>query len=172
MIQKENNVLGKILIHLNVNNKDYELLVDPGRTLVEVLREDLQMTGTKQGCETANCGACTVIANGMAIKSCNTLAVQMDGYYITTIEGLSRFENGEETLHPLQKAFIEQGAIQCGFCTAGMIMSAKALLDTCPDADEDTIREAMHGNICRCTGYVKVVQAIESARDAMKGAAK
>jgi carbon-monoxide dehydrogenase small subunit len=148
-------------IELDVNGKIYELLVEPWRTLLEVLREDLGLTGAKRGCEDGNCGACTVIVDGKAIKSCLMLIPQAKEKKILTIEGL-----GEEgRLHPLQQAFIDHFAVQCGFCTPGMILAAKALLDENPLAGEEEIRKGLHGNICRCTGYVKIVEAVEAARD-------
>ena len=157
----------KIIVSFEVNNRPVELLVAPNRTLLDVLREDLGLTGVKHGCDDSNCGVCTVIMAGKAVKSCSVLIGQAQGTKVTTIEGLET-ENG---LHPLQKAFIEHFAIQCGFCTPGMILSAKALLDENPNATEDEIREALHGNICRCTGYKKIVEAIEAARDEMNGKA-
>ena len=157
----------KIIVSFEVNNRPVELLVAPNRTLLDVLREDLGLTGVKHGCDDSNCGVCTVIMDGKAVKSCSVLIGQAQGTKVTTIEGLET-ENG---LHPLQKAFIEHFAIQCGFCTPGMILSAKALLDENPNATEDEIREALHGNICRCTGYKKIVVAIEAARDEMNGKA-
>jgi carbon-monoxide dehydrogenase small subunit len=169
MIGPENNILGKMQIRINVNGKDYDLVVAPDRTLLDILRNELHITGTKQGCDDANCGACTVIMDGKAIKSCITLITQAAGRKIQTIEGLSHFEDGKEKLHPIQQAFVDHGAIQCGFCTPGMIMASKALLDENPDADEEAIREGLHGNMCRCTGYVNIVKAVESARDVLKG---
>ena len=157
----------KIIVSFDVNNRPVELLVAPNRTLLDVLRQDLGLTGVKHGCDDSNCGVCTVIMDGKAVKSCSILIGQAQGTKVTTIEGLET-ENG---LHPLQKAFIEHFAIQCGFCTPGMILSAKALLDENPNATEDEIREALHGNICRCTGYKKIVEAIEAARDEMNGKA-
>ena len=139
----------KIVVSFEVNGRPVELLVAPNRTLLEVLREDLGLTGVKHGCDDSNCGVCTVIMDGKAVKSCSILIGQAEGTKVTTIEGLE----GENGLHPLQKAFIEHFAIQCGYCTPGMILSAKALLDENPQATEDDIREALHGNICRCTGY-------------------
>lgn len=153
----------KIAVSFEVNGRQVEILTAPNRTLLEVLREDLGLTGVKQGCDDSNCGACTVIVDGRAIKSCCMLIGQAEGTKVVTIEGLE----GENGLHPLQKAFIEHFAIQCGFCTPAMILSAKALLDVNPNATEDEIREALHGNICRCTGYKKIVEAIEAARDEM-----
>ncbi|MCI8855553.1 MAG: (2Fe-2S)-binding protein [Clostridiaceae bacterium] len=157
----------KIIVSFEVNGRQTELLTAPNRTVLEVLREDLGLTGVKHGCDDSNCGVCTIIMDGKAVKSCAMLIGQAQGTKITTIEGLET-ENG---LHPLQKAFIEHFAIQCGYCTPGMILSAKALLDENPNAAEDEIREALHGNICRCTGYKKIVEAIEAARDEMNGKA-
>jgi aerobic-type carbon monoxide dehydrogenase small subunit (CoxS/CutS family) len=143
-------------VTLTVNGEQHSVMVPPGRTLLELLREDLGLTGTKHGCDDSNCGACTVILNGQAVKSCCMLALQADGADVLTIEGL---EAGG-SLHPLQQAFIDHFALQCGFCTPGMIMTAKAILDANPDADEDDIREGLHGNLCRCTGYKKIVEAV------------
>jgi len=150
-------------IQLRVNGKDYELFVEPWKTLLDVLRDDLGLTGGKSGCDDGNCGACTVILDGKAVKSCLLLAPQARGKEVLTIEGLG----DEGNLHPLQQAFIDHFAVQCGFCTPGMILAAKALLDENPRATEEEIRRGLHGNICRCTGYVKIVEAVESARDRM-----
>jgi aerobic carbon-monoxide dehydrogenase small subunit len=149
----------KVLIELYVNQHPYRLTVKPSATLLDVLRQDLGLTGTKRGCDQGHCGACTVILNGRAVNACTLLAVQADGKRITTIEGLS---SGDQ-LHPLQEAFVEEGAIQCGFCTPGMILSAKALLDEAPEPSEQAIREALSGNLCRCTGYVNIVKAVQKA---------
>lgn len=157
----------RIVVSFEVNGRPVELMVAPNRTLLEVLREDLGLTGVKHGCDDSNCGVCTVIMDGKAVKSCSILIGQAEGTKVTTIEGLE-VENG---LHPLQQAFIDHFAIQCGFCTPGMILSAKALLDENPNATEEDIREAMHGNMCRCTGYKKIVEAIEAARDEMNAQA-
>lgn len=157
----------KIVVSFEVNGRPVELLVAPNRTLLEVLREDLGLTGVKHGCDDSNCGVCTVIMDGKAVKSCSILIGQAEGTKVTTIEGLE----GENGLHPLQKAFIEHFAIQCGYCTPGMILSAKALLDENPHATEDEIREALHGNLCRCTGYKKIIEAVEAARDEMNAKA-
>jgi aerobic-type carbon monoxide dehydrogenase small subunit (CoxS/CutS family) len=143
-------------VTLTVNGEKISVSVPPGRTLLELLRDDLGLTGTKHGCDDSNCGACTVLLDGQAVKSCCMLALQTDGADIVTIEGLET-RNG---LHPLQQAFIDHSALQCGFCTPGMILTAKAILDEKPDADEDDIREGLHGNLCRCTGYVKIVEAV------------
>ena len=152
-------------ITLNVNGDIYHTAVDPWRTLNEVLREDLNLTGTKLGCGTGDCGACTVIVDGRTLSSCLTLAVEVDGKEITTVEGLA--PSGEE-LHPVQKAFIEKGAIQCGFCTPGMELSALYLLKKNPTPNEDDIRAALSGNLCRCTGYNKIVEAVATAAKEMK----
>ena len=146
------------LIKITVNGKKHEITVQPNQTLVKVLREALGLTGTKVGCEMGDCGTCTVIMDGKAVNACLVLAVQADGREISTIEGLAR----DEALHPLQESFIMEGAIQCGFCTPGMIMSAQALLKENPDPDEAQIREGISGVLCRCTGYSKIVQAIKS----------
>ncbi len=172
MIEQASSANRKITLDINVNGKDYTIWVEPCRTLLDVLRNEFHLMGTKQGCDDANCGACTVIMDGKAIKSCITLIGQASGKSILTIEGLSTIEDGEKKLHPIQEAFIEHGAIQCGFCTPGMVMAAKALLDENPDATEEDIREGLHGNMCRCTGYVKIVEAVEAARDSLKGAAQ
>jgi len=157
----------RIIVSFEVNGKPVELMVEPNRTLLDVLREDLGLTGVKHGCDDSNCGVCTVIMDGKAVKSCSVLIGQAEGTKVTTIEGLE----GENGLHPLQQAFIDHFAIQCGFCTPGMILSAKALLDENPHATEEDIREAMHGNMCRCTGYKKIIEAIEAARDEMNAQA-
>ena len=149
----------KQLITLKVNGEEYQVAVEPHRTLVEVLRDELQLTGTKKGCEEGECGACTVLLDGKPVRSCLLLAVDVRGRKITTIEGIGK--NGE--LDPLQEAFIEQGAIQCGFCTPGMILSAKALLDTAPHPDEEQVKAAINGNLCRCTGYVRIIKAVLAA---------
>lgn len=149
----------KIPIVLTVNGKEYALEVRPNEILLNVLRDRLHLTGTKYGCGIGECGACMVLLDGRAIASCQTLAVCHSGQEITTIEGLAK--NGK--LHPLQEAFIEEGAVQCGYCTSGMILSAKALLDKNPDPTTDEIKEAIRGNLCRCTGYVNIIRAIKAA---------
>ncbi len=146
-------------IHLQVNGEPYDLLVEPRHTLLKVLRDDLGFTGTKKGCDTGDCGACTVLMNGKPINSCLALAMEANGKEITTIEGLARGDD----LHPLQEAFIQAGAIQCGYCTPGMILTAKALLDENSAPSEEEVKRALAGNLCRCTGYVKIVQAIQAA---------
>ena len=146
------------LIHLTVNDKEYIIAVQPNELLVDILRCRLGLTGAKKGCGLGDCGSCTVIMDGDTVNSCLVLAVQANGSRITTIEGL---ETGEG-LHPVQQAFIEHGAIQCGFCSPGMILSAKSLLDKNPKPTEEEIRSALSGNLCRCTGYQKIVQAVQS----------
>src|SRR4030067_2622703 len=143
---------------LNVNGEDFEVLVDPNKTLLEVLREELDLTGTKEGCGLGGCGTCTVLIDSEPILSCLTLAVEVQNREIVTIEGL--LEDGH--LHPLQQSFIECGAIQCGYCTPGMILSAKALLEENKTPSREEIQEALSGNLCRCTGYNKIIQAVES----------
>jgi len=143
-------------LRLTVNGQPYELYVSPKTLLVEVLRDHLGLTGTKRGCNSSSCGACTVILNGLAVKSCSILALQADGGEVLTVEGLAR---GAE-LHSLQEAFLDYGAFQCGFCTAGMLMSAKALLDENPEPTKEQIKEGIGGHICRCTGYNSIIRAI------------
>ena len=150
-------------IVLTVNGKRYEINVEANWTLLDVLRNELRSTGTKKGCETGECGMCTVIMDGRAINSCLTYAMLADGREVTTIEGLS--ENGE--LRPIQSAFVKAGAIQCGFCTPGLVMSAKALLDKNPHPSEEEVRQAIAGNLCRCLGYGKNVEAILLAAKAL-----
>jgi len=149
-----------VKIEITVNGHSYELEVEPRRTLLEILREDLELTGTKEGCGLGECGTCTVLLNGKSVKSCITLAIQADGGEVQTIEGM---ETAEGELHPIQSAFIQNGAVQCGFCTPGMILSAKALLEENLGPSEQDVREAIAGNICRCTGYEKIVKAILGA---------
>ncbi|MFH0730058.1 MAG: (2Fe-2S)-binding protein [Pseudomonadota bacterium] len=150
----------KKIIELMVNGEPYEIAVSPHRTLVEVLREDLKLTGTKESCGMGSCGACTVLLDGDPILSCMTLAIEAQGKDITTIEGLG--EGGE--LDPIQTAFIDHGAIQCGYCTPGMIISSKALLKRNPKPDVDEVKEAISGNLCRCTGYRMIVDAVLSVK--------
>jgi len=146
-------------LELNVNGKVLTISVPPQKTLLEVLREDLGLTGTKEGCSEGECGVCTVLLDGLPVRSCLLLAVDVRGRKITTIEGLAQGDN----LHPLQTAFVEHGAIQCGFCTPGMILSAKALLDQNPSPSEEEIRVGLSGNLCRCTGYIKIFKAVQAA---------
>ena len=151
----------KQAIKLKVNGSESEVIIEPWRSLAEVLREELHLTGTKIGCETGDCGTCTVLVDGKAIKSCIYPAMKAKGKDILTIEGL-RSKDGE--LHPLQKAFVEHFAIQCGYCTPGMLLTAKALLDENPNPTEDDIKTYLSGNLCRCTGYVKIIEAIIAAK--------
>lgn len=148
-------------LNITINGQPYSLFVSTHRTLLEVIRDDLGLTGTKVGCEMGECGACTVIMDGRTVNSCLVLALEAEGCEVQTIEDL--VEDGK--LHPIQESFIEHGAIQCGFCTSGMIMSTKGLLEKNPNPGEDEIRSEMRGNLCRCTGYVKIVEAIEAVRD-------
>ena len=149
----------KYKIHLNVNGSMYEVYVEPWQTLLHVLRTEIGFTGVKSGCEEGECGACTVIVDNMAVNSCLMLAAQAQGKEIVTIEGLE----SEAGLHPLQQAFVDHFAIQCGFCTSGMILSAKALFDENAHPTEEEVRIALSGNLCRCTAYVKIVEAVLAA---------
>ena len=155
------------VVKLHVNGVDYNLALDTRTTLVDALRDHLGLTGVKKGCDEGECGACTVLLDGDAIASCTYLAVEAEGHDIVTIEGLADPVTGE--LHPVQQAFIDCFAVQCGFCTPGMILAATALLNHYPDPTEDEIRDVMRGNICRCTGYTKIVDAIVQARYMLKG---
>jgi len=154
----------KKLVSVNVNNEIWEMEVKPNQTLLDLLRNDLGLTGTKEGCSTGDCGACTILLDGKPVNACLVLAVEVDGRSVVTIEGIAR---GDQ-LHPVQKAFIEKGAIQCGFCSPGMIISVVALLGRNPDPSEAEIREAIAGNLCRCTGYVKIVDAVQSVAEGRK----
>ncbi len=147
---------------ITVNGQEYRITAKYWRTLLDVLRNDLGLTGTKEGCGTGSCGSCTVLIDGQAVNSCLILIGEVKGKAITTIEGLAR----EGKLHPLQQAFMDEGAVQCGFCTPGLILTAKALLDSNPKPSESQIREAIVGNLCRCTGYDKIVRAIMTASQA------
>ena len=155
----------QIKIQFNLNGNDVSVTADPNKRLVDFLREDMGMTSGKEGCGEGECGACTIIYNGKAVTSCLMLAGQADGSTIVTLEGVS--ENGQ--LNYIQQAFVDAGAVQCGYCTPGMVLSAKALLDKKPDATDEEIRRAMSGNLCRCTGYSKIIKAVEMARDAKGG---
>ncbi|MGB9023151.1 MAG: (2Fe-2S)-binding protein [Candidatus Bathyarchaeia archaeon] len=156
----------KHMVKFQVNGEQTAIDVEPTKTLLDVLREDLFLTGTKRGCDSGECGACTVLLNGQAVHSCLILAAELEGQDVLTIEGLSK--NPKE-LHPLQKAFIEKGAVQCGFCTPGLMMSAKALLDRNPNPTEEEVRHSISGNLCRCTGYSKIVDAILTAGEEIRG---
>ena len=151
----------KRILKLHVNGEEFEVLTEVHRTLLEVLRENLGSTGTKRGCDLGTCGACTVLIDGKPHLSCLTLAADVQGKKITTIEGL--IQDGE--LHPLQRTFVEKGAIQCGFCTPGMILTAKAFLDENPHPSESEVKKAISGNLCRCTGYTKIIEAILSVAE-------
>ena len=150
-----------IKVSINVNGINYTKDIDPSIRLIDFLRDDLKLKGTKEGCGEGECGACTVIVDGKAINSCLMLAASADGKNVITIEGVS----DKDKLHPIQEAFMEVGAIQCGYCTPGMILSAKALLDEKPNASEEEIKVSLSGNLCRCTGYKKIIQAVMLARD-------
>ena len=152
----------KRLLKLMVNGEECEVFTEPWKTLERVLRDDLGLTGVKEGCNTGHCGVCTVVIDGKAVKSCLVLASQAQGKDILTIEGLSK-----SGLHPLQQAFLDHFAIQCGFCTPGMILTAKSLLDENPNPTEEEVKLGLSGNLCRCTGYVKIVEAILAAAELM-----
>jgi carbon-monoxide dehydrogenase small subunit len=151
--------MSRLALTLRINGEVHEVLTEPQRTLLEVLRDDLGLTGTKENCLEAECGVCTVLLDGRAVNACILLAALCQDRDIVTIEGLAK--DGE--LHPLQRAFVEHGAVQCGYCIPGMILSAKAYLDDSPEASEDGIREALAGNLCRCTGYQKIADAVSAA---------
>ena len=151
----------KRTVHLNVNGEGYDLEVEAHETSVDVIRGKVGLTGTKKGCDTGQCGACTVLMDGKAVNSCLVLAVEAHGKEIMTVEGLAT----DGHLHPLQETFVEMGAVQCGYCTPGMLLSAKALLDGNPHPTEREVKEAIAGNLCRCTGYVKIVKAILAAAE-------
>jgi len=152
-------------IEIRVNGDVHRLDVEPNRTLLDVVREDLGLTGTNRGCNQGDCGACTVHVDGRAMNACLVLAVDADGCEVTTIEGLAR----RGRLHPVQQAFVDEGAIQCGYCTPGMVMTAAALLARNPSPTDEQIREGIEGNLCRCTGYESIVRAVRAASRAMGG---
>jgi len=153
-----------IKVSINVNGVNYDKDIDPSLRLIDFLREELKLKGTKEGCGEGECGACTVIVEGKTINSCLMLASSVDGKNVITIEGVS--DNNK--LHPIQEAFMEVGAVQCGYCTPGMILSAKALLDKNPNANEEEIKSSLSGNLCRCTGYKKIIQAVILAEEKIK----
>ena len=155
----------KVRVNFRVNGEEVSLEVKPYETLLEVLRDRLDLTGAKEGCGLGVCGSCTVLLDGRPVRSCLVLAPEVEGHEVVTVEGLKEGER----LHPLQEAFIEKGAVQCGFCTSGMILTAKALLDREPRPDRQRIIRALSSNICRCTGYKKIVEAVEAARDLEEG---
>ena len=150
----------KQILNFMLNGEPIQVEIEPHLTLLQLLREQLELTGTKEGCGVGECGACTVLLDGKTINSCIFPAVEAEGKSITTIEGIA---DGKGGLHPIQKAFIEHGAIQCGFCTPGMVLSAKVLLDEIPKPTEEEIRNGIAGNLCRCTGYLQIVQAVKAA---------
>ncbi len=154
----------KIHIEIPINGEQVELLCEPQQSLLEVLRDVAGMTGTKEGCNNGNCGACNVLLDGVLVNSCLVLAVEADGRAVTTIEGIA----GNAGLHPLQTAFLEHAALQCGICTPGIIISAKALLDRNPHPTEQQVRHHLAGNLCRCTGYDKIIRAVLAAADQME----
>ena len=156
--------MAKHQIQITVNGEERDLLVDPNLTLLDLLRYELGLTGTKEGCDEGDCGACTVILDGKVVTSCLVLAVEVNGSRITTIEGVQ----AGEVLHPIQQAFIDTGAVQCGFCTPGMILTTKALLDENPEPSEGDIEHYLEGNLCRCTGYTKIVEAVHRAARALR----
>jgi len=149
----------KQILSMTVNGEAADLAVFPNATLLEVLRDDLGLTGVKEGCAEGVCGACTVLVDGMPIRSCLTLALEVEGASVVTIEGLV----SHGILHPVQQAFVERGAVQCGFCTPGMVLASKALLDRIPSPTDDEIKTALAGNFCRCTGYAKILDAVRAA---------
>jgi carbon-monoxide dehydrogenase small subunit len=151
-------------INTTVNGQSYSLEVEPRKTLLSVLRDQLHLTGTKEGCSTGDCGACTVIMDGATYTSCLVLGVEANGKDITTVEGIAE----EGKLHPVQESFVKKGGLQCGFCTAGLIVSSVALLDENPDPSEDDVLTALAGNLCRCTGYTKITEAVKDASKVMK----
>jgi carbon-monoxide dehydrogenase small subunit len=155
----------KVIATFIVNERSYELLIEPSQTLAEVLRDQLDLTGTKCACGVGECGSCTVLIEGKPVLSCSTLAIAVRDKNILTIEGLARSDG----LHPVQQAFIDHGSIQCGFCTPGMIMMAKALLDENPNPTIQEVKEGIGGNLCRCTGYVKIIDGVMAAAAAMRG---
>ena len=152
-------------ISFTLNNKPVNIEVEAKEILVDTLRERLGLTGTKKSCGTGDCGACTVLLNGRAVRACTLLTAMVDGKEVLTIEGLGN----EENIHPIQQAFVDEGAIQCGYCTPGMILATKALLDRTPNPTTEEIKEALSGNLCRCTGYEKIIRAVETSARKMNG---
>ena len=151
-------------LNITVNGKDYELQIKPSVNLLDVIREDLGLTGTKEGCGVGECGSCTVIVDGITVNACLMLAMEAQGSRVTTIEGLA---DGER-LHPIQQAFVDVGGLQCGFCTPGMILSTKALLDENDSPTDEEIRKGLEGNFCRCTGYTKIIESVRTAANMLK----
>ncbi len=161
MLNELDRPVQREVLALSVNGEEHQVLVPVHKTLLEVLREDLGLTGTKHGCELGECGTCTVLVDGRPELSCLLLPIQLEGCAVTTVEGLGSTAD----LHPLQRAFAELGAAQCGYCTPGMLLAARALLDVRPHPSRDEVREALAGNLCRCTGYAKIVEAVELAAE-------
>ena len=161
---KEEKAVKKEIATFRINGRPYEVIITPNRTLSELLRNQLKLTGTKNACGVGECGSCTVLVDGKPTLSCSTLAIAVRDKDILTIEGLATGTR----LHPLQQAFIDDGAMQCGFCAPGMIMTAKALLDATPNPGRDDVKEGMAGNLCRCTGYVKIIDAVLSAAETIR----
>ena len=155
----------EVTISFKLNGKDYTLTVPTNTTLLQIIRDKVKLTGTKRGCDKGECGACTVIFNGKIVDSCLVLAPKVDGANITTVEGIGTFDNP----HPIQKAFVEEGAVQCGFCTPGFVVSSYALLSKIPKPTEEEIREGLSGNLCRCTGYIKIIEAVKKASEELNG---
>lgn len=160
--------MAKSYVQATINGTDVEFLCEPRQSLLEVLRDELGLTGTKEGCNNGNCGACTVVLDGRIVNSCCVLGVEANGRTLTTIEGVA---HGDE-LHPLQQCFLQEAALQCGICTPGFIVAAKVLLEHEPDADEQRIRHWLAGNLCRCTGYDKIIRAVQNAAAEMQEATK
>ena len=160
--------MGRLHVRTRINGEPVEFLCDPRQTLLDVLRDDLQLTGTKEGCTTGDCGACSVTLDGRLVCSCLVLGAEVEGREVGTIEGMA---SGEK-LHPLQQKFLEHAALQCGVCTPGFLVAAKALLDREPDPDEEQVRYALAGNLCRCTGYDKIVRAVLDAAAELRGDAQ
>jgi len=158
----------RVAVHLSVNGELHEAVVAPQRSLLELLRDDLALTGTKRGCDAGDCGACSVILDGRLVASCLTLAVEADESTVRTIEGVALDDRPNPTLHPIQQAFVDHFAVQCGFCTPGMVLASLALLEENPHPSEPEVRAAIAGNLCRCTGYTQIVEAIIAAADAVE----
>jgi carbon-monoxide dehydrogenase small subunit len=155
----------RVAVQITINGEPREAFVAPHRSLLEVLREDLELTGTKRGCDAGDCGACSVILDGRLVASCLTLAVEADGATLRTIEGVALDDRPDAALHPVQQAFVRHAAVQCGFCTPGMVMATMSLLEESPHPTEDEVRQGIAGNLCRCTGYSQIVEAILDAAD-------
>jgi len=164
-LQKEGENLKEVNINFKLNGKDYNLTVPSNLTLLQIIREKLGITGTKRGCGKGECGACTVIFNGRTVTSCLVLAPKVDGAEVITVEGIGTYENP----HPIQKAFVEEGAVQCGFCTPGFVVSTYYLLSKNPHPTEEDIRDGLSGNLCRCTGYIKIINAVKKASEELNG---